>query len=135
MSALPEPILLASAEDTIPAAVFERIDQHRGTSAMKLVIATEAMLFVVLFFGYFFLSAGDPRWLHEKPPSFTYSLPMLAILLLSSLVLWLGERASKKEQFGLARLAIAGTVLLGCFWLWPKEPKMEKHLMESEGLA
>jgi len=117
MSALPQAPWCEPPERTIPAEVFERVDQHRGTTAMYLVIATEGMLFVVLFFGYFFLSGGDPRWLHETPPKLRLALPMLAILLTSSVVLHLGERASKKERFGLARVAIAGTVLLGAVFI------------------
>lgn len=128
MSALPQEAWSEPDEHTIPAEVFERIDQNRGTTAMKLVIATEAMLFVVLFFGYFFLSAGDPRWLHESPPKLTLALTMLAILLTSSVVLHLGEHASKKERFGLARLAIAGTVLLGAAFIVLQVCEYRDHL-------
>ena len=38
-----------------------QIDQARGRQGMLLLIATEASLFVVLFFAYFFLSDGDWR--------------------------------------------------------------------------
>lgn len=117
MSALPQEPASDPPERTIPAEVFDRVDRHRGTSAMKLVIATEAMLFVVLFFGYFFLSAGDPRWLHETPPKLKLALTMLAILLSSSVVMHLGERASNAKRFALARVAIAGTVLLGAIFI------------------
>jgi heme/copper-type cytochrome/quinol oxidase subunit 3 len=117
MSALVQEPWSEPAERTIPADVFRRIDRSRGTSAMKLVIATEAMLFVVLFFGYFFLSGGDPRWLHETPPKLKLALPMLAILLASSAVLHLGERASRKGRFAIARASIAATILLGAAFL------------------
>lgn len=125
MSALPYE---ETPERTIPAEVFERFDHHRGTSAMKLTIATEAMLFVVFFFGYFFLSNGDPRWLTEKPPKLTLALIMLAVLLASSVVLHLGERLSKKTKFGAARLAIAGTVLLGLVFLTLQVFEYRDHL-------
>lgn len=126
MSALPqEPY---PSDIAIPAEVFEKIDRNRGTSAMKLVITTEAMLFVVLFFGYFFLSGGDPRWLHETPPKLRLALPMLAVLLTSSVVLHLGERASKKARFGLARLAIGGTIFLGGVFIVLQVLEFRDHL-------
>ena len=127
MSAIAEPVYYEE-ERTIPQEVFDRIDQHRGTTAMRLVIATEGMLFVVLFFGYFFLSAGDPRWLHEKPPSLKLALPMLGILLLSSVVLRIGEQASKKEKFVVARASIAGTVLLGAIFIVLQVLEYREHL-------
>lgn len=124
MSALP----YEAETVAIPAEVFERVDRHRGTSAMKLVIATEAMLFVVLFFGYFFLSHGDPRWLMEAPPKMTLALIMLGVLLTSSIVLHIGERLSKKERFGRARVAIAGTILLGGAFLVLQGFEYRDHL-------
>lgn len=128
MSALEQSAYDEPEDRRIPEAVFEKIDKHRGTTAMKLVIATEAMLFVVLFFGYFFLSQGDPRWLSEDPPKLEKAFIMLGILVTSSIVLWFGEQASKKEMFGLARLAIVVTVLLGGAFLGLQTVEYGEHL-------
>lgn len=113
---------------TIPAEVFEKIDKHRGTSAMKLTITTEAMLFVVLFFGYFFLSQGDPYWLSEDPPKLTLAFVMLGILVSSSMVLTIGEHASKRGRFGLARAMIACTILLGAVFIAVQVYEYRDHL-------
>ncbi len=130
MSALEQTAYEEPDELSIPQVVFDRIDKHRGTTAMRLVIATEAMLFVVLFFGYFFLSQDDPRWLREQPPKLKLAFIMLAVLLTSSLVLWLGEKASKAARFVLARLAIAGTVFLGAVFLTLQFSEYKDHLKE-----
>lgn len=113
---------------TIPAEVYERIDRHRGTSAMKLTITTEAMLFVVLFFGYFFLSKGDPYWLTEEPPKLTLAFIMLGILAGSSIVLMVGEHASKRGRFGLARAMIACTIVLGAVFIAVQVYEYRDHL-------
>lgn len=128
MSALAEVPYSEPPQRTIPAEVFERVDRHRGTSAMKLVITTEATLFAVLFFGYFFLSGGDPRWLHEEPPKLTLALIMLGILLLSSIVLHAGEKASKKSRHVLARFLIVLTILLGIVFLGLQTREYAEHL-------
>jgi heme/copper-type cytochrome/quinol oxidase subunit 3 len=68
------------------------VDDKRGTFGMALFIATEACLFIMMFFAYFYIGHGHPvRWFYEEPPKLHYSLPMLAILLSSSAVLYWGE--------------------------------------------
>jgi cytochrome c oxidase subunit III len=89
------------------------IDQARGRQGMLLLIATEASLFVVLFFAYFFLSNGDWRWLQQEPPQITYALVMLAVLLGSSAVLRWGEKQVEAGRFAEARTAMGFTILLG----------------------
>ncbi len=44
-------------------------EKRRGEIGMWLFIGTEAMLFALLFFGYFYLGASKPQWpLEEDPP-------------------------------------------------------------------
>lgn len=129
MSALPE-VYEEPVEHTIPHEVFDRIDTERGSSAMKLMITNEAMLFVVLFFGYFFLSNGDPRWLSHEPPKLHKAIPMLAILLLSSVVLYFGERASKLKNDLVARVCIVITILFGLGFLTLQVFEYQEHLKE-----
>lgn len=132
MSALEQTPLYDDGEErvvhTVPAEVFEKIDRSRGTSAMKLTITTEAMLFVVLFFGYFFLSQGDPYWLSEDPPKLPLAFIMLGLLLGSSVVLAIGEHASKRGQFGLARAMVACTILLGGVFVAVQVREYGNHL-------
>jgi heme/copper-type cytochrome/quinol oxidase subunit 3 len=89
------------------------IDDRRGTGGMWLFIATEAMLFVLLFFSYVYMAEGHWVWLQEEPPKLKLALPMLGILLLSSVVLHWGERRVRNGASGRGRAALAGTVALG----------------------
>jgi len=129
VSALPE-VYEEPVEHTIPEAVFERIDTHRGVSAMKLLITNEAMLFVVMFSGYFFLSNGDPRWLSHEPPKLRFAIPMLIVLLTSSAILYFGERASKLKNDLVARICILVTILFGAGFLTLQVFEYREHLKE-----
>jgi heme/copper-type cytochrome/quinol oxidase subunit 3 len=91
-------------------------DVRRGTTAMALFIANEAMLFVMLFFAYFYLGYGSPEW-HDAPPKLTLALAMLVVLVASSLVLAWGERQLRRGGRAAARAATAMTVLCGLVFL------------------
>jgi len=98
--------------------LVDRIDDKRGTFGMMLFIATEATLFILLFFSYYYIGYGHPtRWLHEVPPKLHYSLPMLAVLALSSGVLYWGEKRVKYQDYAPARRALLGVLLLGVVFL------------------
>ncbi len=107
---------------TVPPEVRRKpgitaVDDRRGTGGMILTIATEASLFIVLFFSYFYLAKGGWRWLAEEPPKLTLALILLAILLASSVVLWWGEQQAKRDRPGAARLAVGITLALGIAFL------------------
>lgn len=91
-------------------------DEKRGTQGTILFITTEALLFVVLFFSYFYLGHQAPRWPTDVP-ELGYALIMLAVLVSSSGVLHLAERAATRSRSAAARLAVAATILLGVFFL------------------
>lgn len=93
------------------------VDLDRGSWGIMLFILTEAMLFVMLFFVYFYITKIHD-WTMEEPPKLHYSLPMLGILLLSSGVLYWGEQQVKKQRKGAGRAALAGTILLGVLFLF-----------------
>jgi heme/copper-type cytochrome/quinol oxidase subunit 3 len=93
------------------------IDQKRGTQGFAWFIASEAVLFTILFFSYFFLSFGDWRWLDEPAPKLTKALIMLGVLIFSSVLLRWGERRIEKRQFAAARAALVGTIGLGIVFL------------------
>lgn len=97
-------------ERPLPSLPFE---QDRGRNAMLLVIATEAFLFISLFFAYFFLGAGKDPWRFEVPPKLHYALIMLVILALSSVVLHWGEKQVKEHRDGAGRIALIATIVLG----------------------
>jgi heme/copper-type cytochrome/quinol oxidase subunit 3 len=84
---------------------------------MWAVIATEAMLFVCMFGAYYYLGNNKDRWSIESPPKLAYPLILLVILLSSSFVLHWGERQIKTERFGIGKLALWLTVLLGVAFL------------------
>ena len=93
------------------------LDDRRGTVGMLMFIVTEASLFVMLFFSYFYLGRNQPLWPPDPPPSLRLPLVMLAVLVTSSVVLHLGERALERGARTLARPALALTMLLGLMFL------------------
>lgn len=103
-------------------------DQRRGTRAMALFIATEAMLFVALFFSYFYLGAGQPHWPMDDPPKLKLALVMLGVLLTSSAVVWIGEQLGKRRHAGYARLAVLLGCVLGGVFLYLQTLEYADHL-------
>lgn len=106
----PDPPIRTDEERTL---MSPDIDTRRGTWAMWCFIGTEAMLFVALFFAWFMHRGHASVWPAHEPPKLHLALPMLAILLVSSVVLHAGERFARKEKPRAARLAVIGTLLLG----------------------
>jgi cytochrome c oxidase subunit III len=88
------------------------MDEGRGTAAMLLFIATEALLFVSLFFGYFYLGHRAVHW-PPDPPKLPMALVMLAVLLVSSAVLHWGHLALPRRGADAARAAVWTTIALG----------------------
>jgi heme/copper-type cytochrome/quinol oxidase subunit 3 len=107
------------------------LDHERGSMGMLLAITTEALLFVSMFFAYFYI--GHARFTNwpSHPPKRELALIMLAVLLTSSVVLHLGEKAVKKSRIGEARLWVAATVLLGIAFLVVQTLEYSKHLAEE----
>ena len=103
-------------------------DDQRGRGGMALFIATEAALFVTLFFSYYYLGYDQPRWPMGEPPKLRLALPMLGILLLSSLVLHQGERAQRARRQPRARGAVAATIALGAVFLVLQGLEYHHHL-------
>jgi cytochrome c oxidase subunit III len=93
------------------------LDQERGKQGVWLFIGSEAFLFMMLFFTYFFLSFGDWRWLREEPPKLSYAIIMLAVLLSSSVILRWGEKQVERDRFVQGRIALGVTIFLGLVFL------------------
>jgi cytochrome c oxidase subunit I len=102
------------------------LDPGRGKWGMGCLIATEAMLFVALFFAYFYLGPFPT----EKAPKLHLVLPMLGVLLLSSGVLHYGERQVKKHADRRARAALAVTLLLGLVFVALQVVEFRNKLQE-----
>ena len=93
------------------------LDDRRGTGAMLLFIATEAFLFIILFFAYFYLAKGGWRWLAEEPPSLHYAIPNIVILLVSAAIVFWGSKQVGRANYGRGRLALGGAIVLGAGFL------------------
>lgn len=93
------------------------MDQRRGRQGMLLFIGTEAALFVMLFFSYFFLAHNDWRWISEQPPKVALAITMLVVLLVSSGVLRWGEMRIQAGEFARGRAALLVTIVLGLGFL------------------
>lgn len=104
------------------------IDRRRGAYGMGLFIATEAALFAVLFFAYYFLAAQNVEWPLGEAPSLKLSLPMTGVLLLSSVVLHWGEKGLKKDKIGRAKAGIVGTLVLGSGFMVMQVFEYSNHL-------
>lgn len=103
-------------------------DNRRGTAGMWLFIVTEAALFTMLFFAYFYLAQGGWRWPHEVPPKLMLALVMLVVLLASSAVLHWGEQQVKAAQYARGRTALALTILMGLGFLTLQSFEYANHL-------
>jgi cytochrome c oxidase subunit III len=115
---------------TVPAALAQGLplDDKRGTGGMLLFIASEALLFLLLFFSYFYLGRREPRWPMHPAPKLTLALTMLAVLVASSVVLHAGERAVKAGRTAGARLAVAVTLVMGVAFLAIQVYEYRDHL-------
>lgn len=107
-------LTMAGADVRIP---HEVVDDRRGTWGMLLFILTEATLFLILFFSYYYLRHVSRGPFPADPPKLALPLVMLGVLLASSGILHLGERAERGGRTALARVAIAATMLLGASFL------------------
>ena len=74
-------------------------------------------MFIGLFASYFMLGSDKNRWRIEELPKLHYALPMLAVLIFSSLVLYWGEKQVKEERYAAGRIALTLTILIGLVFL------------------
>ncbi|HVW11717.1 MAG TPA: heme-copper oxidase subunit III [Bryobacteraceae bacterium] len=105
-----------------------KIDDRRGSGGMWLFVITEAALFVLLFFSYFYLAQGGWTWPRETPPKLHFAIPMLIVLWASSGVLYWGEKQVKKQKHTAGRTALTVTILLGIGFLVLSFFEYREHL-------
>jgi heme/copper-type cytochrome/quinol oxidase subunit 3 len=104
------------------------VDDRRGTWGMLLFILSEACLFVLLFFSYFYLAhVSRGAWPPEQP-KVTLALVMLVILLTSSASLYWGERAERNGATMQARAGVLVTVILGIAFVILQVFEYREHL-------
>lgn len=118
------------AEGATVAMPHRVIDDRRGTWAMVMFILTEACLFVFLFFTYYYIAHTWHGPFPPSPPKLTLALIMLGVLMLSSVVLHVGERAEKAGNTATARLAVGTTVMLGLGFITLQVVEYANHLKE-----
>jgi heme/copper-type cytochrome/quinol oxidase subunit 3 len=82
---------------------------------MAMLITTEATLFALLFFSYFFLRAQTPEWPPAgiEPPDLALIWLMTGLLLFSSVPMHFADRAIRAGRIGRMRLGLAITFALG----------------------
>jgi len=89
-----------------------------GWFGMMTLIATEASLFVYLLFSYFYFALwSDGAFLPKDPPKFNLSGPDTVILLLSSVVVWWGEKGARKGHRRQLSLGLLGGIVLGAIFV------------------
>lgn len=100
-----------------------------GWFGMITLIVTEASLFVYLLFSYaYFVLWGDGRFVPEPLPSLDLAGPDTAVLLLSSVAVWWGERGARRSRrrqtiIGLAVAIALGLVFVGVQLVeWSQKP-------------
>jgi len=118
-------VIDAAAADvpSVPRTVIA----DRGSWAMTMFIATEATLFVCLFFAYYYLGHLAPAWPPE-PPEWHFAAAMLAVLLASSAVLHWGERRAERRLVSQARASVMVTVAMGVAFLGLQTVEYRHHL-------
>ncbi|WP_051241582.1 cytochrome c oxidase subunit 3 [Azohydromonas australica] len=127
----------ASADSSLvrPPIAALSWDDRRGSASMLWFIATEAMLFVALFFAYFYLGALNSQWPLDEPPKLLKASAMLLVLLTSSAVLWKAEQASKAGNTARARLWLGGTIVLGLVFIAIQVSEYREHLRKLKPSA
>jgi heme/copper-type cytochrome/quinol oxidase subunit 1 len=106
----PEPQIGPDEERHVPTA---ELDTSRGTWGMWAFIVTEAMLFVCMFFAWFYLRAKNVEWPMGEAPKLHLALPMLGVLLVSSLVLEVGSKLHERGRTRIGDALLTLTIALG----------------------
>lgn len=78
------------------------------------LILSEASFFAYLFFTYFYYAIQPQApWVPGGPPSFTYSAPQSAVILVGCATAWWAGRSASRGERARALLALAATIVLG----------------------
>jgi len=112
-----------------PLPVGSPVHKAGGWFGMMTLIVTEASLFLYLLFSYYYFALwGNGAFVPSPPPKFDLALPDTAILLLSSLTVWWGERGTRKSSRRQIALGLIATIILGTIFVaiqlieWAQKP-------------
>lgn len=79
-----------------------------------LLIISDSMIFAYEFFAYFWYSIQpSANWVPGGPPSFIYSGPQTAIVLIGCVSAWYAHRAISRNEIVATLIALGATVMLG----------------------
>ncbi len=97
----------------------ERAAQPNGWWGMALFLCAEVTLFGTLIGSYFYLNFGSHRWPPAgiKPPSVTLSLIATAVLVATSVPMWLAARSARAGRRGPVIWLVAGAAIVQCAYL------------------
>lgn len=85
-----------------------------GWWGVAMLVASEAALFGYLLFSYYYIGAtAGTRWLLERAPDLSITLPNTVLLLLSSVAAWWGETGVERGKRGRALLGFALAAVMG----------------------
>ena len=100
-----------------------------GWAAAIFFLISEASIFAYLFFAYFYFSVQlNYRWGPSSPPTFAYSAPQTAIVLIGSASSWWAARLARRGAMARVMIALAITIVLGTAFIalqfvdWFTEP-------------
>jgi heme/copper-type cytochrome/quinol oxidase subunit 3 len=105
---------------TVAALPARPVGRPLGWWGMVFVIATEATLFVVLLASYFYLRFKSPgAWPPDgiAAPKLLKPTVMTVLLITSSLTVWYGERAIRRDDLRGLRTGLVLTCFLGVGFL------------------
>lgn len=85
-----------------------------GYWGVGTLVATEGALFAYLLFAYYYIGATAPAgWVSETHPPLKLALPNTILLLLSSVVAWIGETGVLRRNRARALIGFGGAFLMG----------------------
>lgn len=101
------------------AAPFIRPHERTHTAlGMWLFITTEAALFVLMFFAWFYLASNNHRWPLHELPEYTKALIMAGILIASSICAEIGKKGMARGSNGTLQLLLGITLALAVVFLY-----------------
>jgi heme/copper-type cytochrome/quinol oxidase subunit 3 len=101
--------------------VVTREEQRpNGWWGMLLLLATEASLFGTLIATYFYLRFQTPDWPPDgiADPKLLRPLAFTAILVLTSVPMWVATQAATAGRRGLLRANLLAALAIGALYLW-----------------
>jgi cytochrome c oxidase subunit I+III len=84
---------------------------------MALLILNEATFFAYLFFSYFYLGSRQSEWPPNGAPELKLALINTVILVLSSVPMWLAERAVRRGRIAFFSSLLGAVLLMGTAFL------------------